>query len=153
MNSAPLDQVRFGWRDHKLALWYIGFSYRRPSNCIVAVKPGSRTRVLGNCLFLYLHALPYMIVLSVLGRMALTRSLPSPSFATIIAGTLGVGIIFFGFILVITDDMSSELVILPPLAVMVCGITVGVGRQRTCRTRLEKSSLRESFLGSLWESV
>ena len=101
MTSAPLGPLRLGWRNHKLALWYLGLLYRRPRWFTERLKAGSRTQQLKNSLILCLHALPCMIVLSVLGRMAVTGSLPNLSWAMDIAFGFAVGIaggIAFGIV-------------------------------------------------------
>ncbi len=81
MNSAPPGPNRLGWRNHKLALRHVGLLYRCPRNFVDAFKEDSRNQALENGLFLYLHILPYLIIVSVLGRMAVTRSLPNSSWA------------------------------------------------------------------------
>ena len=92
MSSAPLGPLRLGWREDRQALWYLALLYRRASHFAEVFKQDPRSQQLKNSLFLFLHALPYMVTLSLLGRMVATHSLPTLSSATDIAVGIAFGI-------------------------------------------------------------
>ena len=66
----PLDQVGFNWRSHKAALAWLWLLYRRPMEFKDAAAGLGRwpgVRVAGT---LYLHYLPYLFLVAVMGRLA-----------------------------------------------------------------------------------
>lgn len=69
MKPIPLDQIGLRWRDHRSALWWLGFLYRCPIKAWQIFKQLPRHRILAASYILYAHSLPYLILLSVLGRL------------------------------------------------------------------------------------
>jgi hypothetical protein len=70
MKPIPLDQLRFGWRDHKSALWWLGLLYRRPSELSSGLDELPRLKGIKVGLALYAHFFPYLLLLCILGRLA-----------------------------------------------------------------------------------
>ncbi len=69
MTPIPLDQIRLRWRDHKSALWWLGLLYRRPAEFHEELWWFPRlTKIKMGC-FLYVHFLPYLFILCIIGRI------------------------------------------------------------------------------------
>ncbi len=70
MTPTPLAKIRlFSWQDHKSALWWLGLLYRRPVSLReIAKKLSWKEAILINIRF-WLHFLPYLILISIVGRI------------------------------------------------------------------------------------
>lgn len=65
----PIDQIRFfDWRSHVSAWEWIGLTYRSPMKVEEAGKSLSRRQTAEFVTRIYVHALPYFVFLSILGR-------------------------------------------------------------------------------------
>jgi hypothetical protein len=66
----PLDRIGLRPRDHKAALWWLGLLYRRPRQFKEALSVSGATRFQAILIgfVLYLHFLPYLLLLVVVGR-------------------------------------------------------------------------------------
>ncbi len=71
MTPTPLDKIGLRWRDHKSALWWLGLLYRRPTQFQESGKNLPRLKSLKVAFELYLHALIYIVVLCILGRLVI----------------------------------------------------------------------------------
>lgn len=71
MNLLPLDQIRLNFRSHLSALRWIGLLYSQPNRVKAAGKSLRRWKQAALLLRIYLHALPYMIIICGLGRWIL----------------------------------------------------------------------------------
>jgi hypothetical protein len=60
----PLGRLRFGWRSHVSALWWLGTLYRRPLVVRRALVRLLWTREIGVGFVLLLHAIPYVVALN-----------------------------------------------------------------------------------------
>ncbi|MGH9841254.1 MAG: hypothetical protein ACREEM_21070 [Blastocatellia bacterium] len=78
MNPRPLDQISFGWHDHKSALWWLGMIYARPDKFAEALKKSVYTASYGISVRLLLHAFPYVIVLNALSQYVIFDLLDFP---------------------------------------------------------------------------
>ena len=105
MTPRPLHELRLRARDHKHALWWLALLYRKPRLFHQALQAGTRAQQFGVGLRLEVHALPYVVLLCVLGRVLLfgVFGLPTrPSTTTLdallrfhlaeIAGAIAIGI-------------------------------------------------------------
>jgi hypothetical protein len=68
MTLPPLEGIRLGPRSHVSALQWIGLLYRRPESIDQAGKSLSSWQRLAAALRLYLHTIPYLIIIGLLGR-------------------------------------------------------------------------------------
>lgn len=71
MTPLSLDQLKLSWQHHRSALWWLGLLYRQPrrfENALKALKKGQAAQAAA---VLYLHALPYIVLFSILGRWVL----------------------------------------------------------------------------------
>ena len=68
MTPRPLCQIRLRWREHRSALWWLGLLYRRPAQFRGALETCSMPHKLISASCLWLHSLPYVLSLSVIGR-------------------------------------------------------------------------------------
>lgn len=88
----PLTEI--GWfRNHKAALWWLGLLYRRPRKFASAAGDefiGSRWHRLALSPKLYLHLIPYMVLLVAAGRLLLFGALDLPREAGLAATDLAV---------------------------------------------------------------
>ena len=102
MTPLPLEQVGLRWRDHCSALWWLGLLYRRPQLVQKQLESLPKLEALRTSIALYLHALPYLLILIIIGRLVLFGMLglelqhpPSTSgssFLLVHAGGIAVGI-------------------------------------------------------------
>ena len=69
MTPLPLECIGLRWRNHRSALWWMGVLYRRPQQLAkrLAALPKWRALCVGG--ILYLHILPYLVILSIIGRL------------------------------------------------------------------------------------
>ena len=65
MNPLPLDQIRFGWRSHLSALWWLGILYRWPNR----FRKLAEVEYWTSILTLLIHALPWMLAVVVVVRL------------------------------------------------------------------------------------
>jgi energy-coupling factor transporter ATP-binding protein EcfA2 len=72
MTPLPLDKIRFNFRSHLSALFWIALMYRRRPESVQAL---SQRQSIKAFLRLYAHGLPYLILLSALGRWLLFGAL------------------------------------------------------------------------------
>lgn len=66
--TVPLNKTGFSWEGHKSALWWLGVLYRRSGGSMLQnryIWISSREFVVG----IFLHFLPYLILLTILGRV------------------------------------------------------------------------------------
>ena len=94
MMPRPLCQIRLRWRDHRSALWWLGLLYRRPAQFRGALETCSMPHKLISASCLWLHSLPYVLSLSVIGRYLVFGSAAgiTVGIAGGIAGGIAVGI-------------------------------------------------------------
>lgn len=71
MRSSPFEEIRWSWQGHKAALWWLGLLYRRPSRFVAALESGSWRQQLTVAALLWLHSLPYCLILASAGRWVL----------------------------------------------------------------------------------
>ena len=79
MRPLRLGAIRLNGRSHLSALWWLGLLYRKPTRFYKAVKRLPRWRALAAALRLYLHAVPSMVLIAVLGRLLLHGALALPT--------------------------------------------------------------------------
>ncbi len=89
MTALPLEQIGPTWRHHCSALWWLALLYRRPREFHRDLLPLPQWSVVRVGLVLFLHALPYILLIDVLGRLILFRMLVVPPGRAISLGTLG----------------------------------------------------------------
>lgn len=78
MIPLPLESIRLNLRSHLSALWWLGLLYRRPHRFYESlVKLPRRTRI-AVAVQLYLHAVPWMLLVCVMGRAFLFGALHLP---------------------------------------------------------------------------
>ena len=65
MNTVPLDQLGWRWRDHKAALWWLGLLCRRSEQFYQAVAELSWSGRMFIWSLLWAHFLPYFIFICV----------------------------------------------------------------------------------------
>lgn len=70
----PLDRIRLDWEGHRAALRWIGILYRKPKAFKEAEERLAQLQRLPVLFRLYLHALPCLILLSVIIRLVLSRT-------------------------------------------------------------------------------
>ncbi|MDS4042106.1 MAG: AAA family ATPase [Candidatus Competibacter sp.] len=75
MTPLPLEQIGLRERHHRSALWWLGILYRRPQQLREALEALSKLHALRAGGVLYLHALPYIVILSITGRLVLFGAL------------------------------------------------------------------------------
>ena len=68
MTPLPLEQIGLRGRHHRSALWWLGILYRRPQYLQQVLEALPRLRILLAISVLYLHTLPYIVVLGIIGR-------------------------------------------------------------------------------------
>jgi hypothetical protein len=71
MKPIPLGELRLWPSHHRSALWWLGLLYRRPRNVHKTLRDMTRLEALASAAILYLHALPWVLLLVVLGRLVL----------------------------------------------------------------------------------
>ena len=79
MRPLPLGQVRFGPRSHLSALWWLGLLYRSPPRFRRVTEKLPRRMALPTTLALYLHAVPSIFLVCVIGRLILYALLHVPT--------------------------------------------------------------------------
>jgi hypothetical protein len=79
MTPLPLDQIRFGWRSHLAALWWLGLLYRKPKSFDISLGNLGSWRGAICGIHLYLHAMPWLFAISILGRLIVHGVLGVPS--------------------------------------------------------------------------
>ena len=68
MTPLPLEQIGLRGRHHRSALWWLGLLYGRPEPFRKAQQGLPRWQALRAGMILYLHVLPYALLLGVIGR-------------------------------------------------------------------------------------
>jgi hypothetical protein len=71
LTRLPLGRLRFGWRSHVSALWWLGTLYRRPRVVRRALVRLPWTREIGVGFVLLLHAIPYVVAVNLLLGLAI----------------------------------------------------------------------------------
>ncbi len=71
MTPLPLAQIGLRWRDYRSALWWLGILYRRPQQLRKRLEALPKFQALRAGGALCLHALPYIVILSIIGRLVL----------------------------------------------------------------------------------
>ena len=69
MNSLPHGGIPFGWRDHLIALRWLGLLYRRPRQFRDDLSTFSPRQQLVMAFWLLVHSAPYVFVLSAVGSL------------------------------------------------------------------------------------
>jgi hypothetical protein len=82
MSPVPLEELGWSWQDHKSALWWLGLLYRCPDQFPQSLAGVSRSQEIFTVIRLWVHFLPYLVGICVLGRLfaigALGLSLSRP---------------------------------------------------------------------------
>src|SRR5664280_244705 len=78
MEPPPLEQLGLRLRDHRAALWWLAVLYRRPGILVDSLKPLPRIEQVRVGFSLWLHVLPYLLVLTVVARGGLLRLSGTP---------------------------------------------------------------------------
>jgi hypothetical protein len=73
MTLLPLDRIRLDTRSHRAALQWIGLAYRRPKEVKAAEKHLQPWKRVTTFLRIYVHALPYVVLVCGLGRLFLAE--------------------------------------------------------------------------------
>ncbi len=146
MTPIPLDQIRLDWRSHKSALWWLGLLYRKPAAFRAVLAASSNFSALAAAIRIYLHTLPYSLLVAGIGRwllvdaLGLLTKLP-PSFAKIPAAAgpmslmAGVGggfaLIVVGWVTISVLDWLVERVVVSrltlPADVILIVLPLGIG--------------------------
>jgi len=71
MTPIPLDQLGFGWRSHKSAMWWLGLLYRQPNQVHEKLEQMPRMAAAKLGFSLYWHNLPYLILLCIIVRFTI----------------------------------------------------------------------------------
>ncbi|MDS4029291.1 MAG: hypothetical protein RKO66_04365, partial [Candidatus Contendobacter sp.] len=71
MTPLPLEEIGLRGRHHRSALWWLGLLYRRPKQLNDRLKELNKSQAAHASAVLYLHALPYIVLLSIIGRWLL----------------------------------------------------------------------------------
>ena len=71
MTVVPLQGLRAGRDSHRSALWWLALLYRDPKSFRQSLERLPRRRAIAAGAFLWLHGLPYVLILGLLGRMVL----------------------------------------------------------------------------------
>ena len=141
----PLGTLTLHTLHHRAALWWLGWLYRNPGAFRASLKLLPRLPALRAAFTLYLHALPWMLVLTVLGKMLLSQPVMAhPEWArlavldrfvtasTEAAVGLGGGLVsglIFGFIVGLVFGRAVGLSVGLGVGLLVgpfCGIVYGV---------------------------
>jgi hypothetical protein len=75
MTLVALEEIRLGPRSHVSALRWLGLLYRRPKSFELSGKVLSHRRRVAAVFRVYLHALPYLLLVGLLGRWFLFNAL------------------------------------------------------------------------------
>ena len=76
MTPLPLKQIGPHWRDHLSALWWLGAVYRYPSQFEEQIAAALERKITIRInIMLALHLLPYIVVISIIGRFLLFGAL------------------------------------------------------------------------------
>jgi len=141
MTLLRLDQIRLDSRSHGSALRWILSVYYQPRTVSIAEKKLSRRQQITCVLRIYLHALPYLVLITALARLLLFGVLGLPNIITLAfgaaEGVLAVGLAA-GLIFSLSDGLTSGLgfglacgfasALTPGLALcLVSGHAVGLG--------------------------
>ena len=148
MTPIPLADLRLSPRSHASAMWWLGLLYRRPQRFkeALAELPKRRQRVAAGELLL--HVLPYLLVVSVVGRGLLTwvGAVPRPaagSFFLEFVVRIAVGIAQFALGIAAGIVGGIVIEIAGGIALGRLGIAGGIGRESL------EGSLEGSLRGSL----
>lgn len=137
-NLIPLDQLGFGWRSHKSAMWWLWLIYARPREFHQAFVNFSSISGFGTVIRLLLQALPYIIALTALCQFIVFDLLnfpvrksylsPSRGLLNILPIGMWLGIIIGGILgIVIAFLTKSELsLLLKVISQTILGITFGI---------------------------
>ena len=68
MTPIPLDQLGFGWRSHKSAMWWLGLFYRRPIQVNELLDRMPKLAAMKTSVTLFWQNLPYLILLCIVFR-------------------------------------------------------------------------------------
>ena len=112
MIATPLGDNRLRLCDHRSALWWLGVLYRRPEVFKLALKGQKWWRAAATAAILYLHCLPYLFIITLLGRLAISG---------------GLTLVQKGPVL---DNLVTEVLINFPQTILhvAVGIAVGIAR-------------------------
>src|ERR1035437_11152329 len=106
MEPVPLEQIGLRLRDHRAALWWLAMLYRRPKTLVDSLKRLPRIKQVRVGFSLWLHALPYVLVLTAVARGDLLRLSGTPWSWAALGALKIVGGIAFGIALGITCGIA-----------------------------------------------
>ncbi len=78
MKQKPLDKIRWGWQDHKSALWWLALLYRRPVERQNTLKEYPKIKQIILSFWLYSPSLSYSILFIILFRIFIFEILKVP---------------------------------------------------------------------------
>jgi hypothetical protein len=90
LTPLPLDRLRFGWRSHLSALWWLGLLYRCPRRFREVLEILPKANAIGAGFLLLATAVPYIAVINILFGLPVVGDIYSAS--TAIAGGIARGI-------------------------------------------------------------
>jgi hypothetical protein len=99
MTPIPLDQLGFGWRSHKSAMWWLGLLYRRPKDVHSQLDQMPKLAAAKTGFALYWHNLPYLVFAGVIARFIIfdvfgVQLVPNSSRWFFHASNIFIGIVF-----------------------------------------------------------
>jgi AAA domain len=122
LTPLPLERLRFGWRSHLSALWWLGLLYRRPLRFCEALEALPKTSAVAAGLVLLATAVPYIAAAPILFGLVEVSEIPD---ATGIVGGIAVGIaggFALGFALGTASRITSGITL-----GIAGGFAIGVG--------------------------
>ncbi|MDX2040032.1 MAG: hypothetical protein SF097_02235 [Acidobacteriota bacterium] len=143
MTPIPLDQLGFGWRSHKSAMWWLGLLYRRPKDVHNQLDQMPKLAAAKTGFALYWHNLPYLILWHIVVRIFLINVLgfeltsDSPNFFFSIAGIIPLGIavgIPYGMARGIAVNIAFGIATAIPRNIIAGSIALGIAAGITRRT-------------------
>ena len=69
MTPVPLPALRLRLQHHRSALWWLALLYRRPRAFGLDMEQLGHSQRFAAAVRMYLHGLPYVLVIAVLGRL------------------------------------------------------------------------------------
>jgi AAA domain len=91
LTPLPLDRLRFGWRSHLSALWWLGLLYRRPQRFREALDALPKVNAVGAGFLLLATAVPYIAVINILFGSADLGDIHDASLMIAIGIAIGIG--------------------------------------------------------------
>lgn len=132
MTPLALDQIGLRWHHHLSALWWLGLLYRRPKQFGRSLESLNKSQAVRAGMMLYLHALPYIVLLSILGRWLIFGILDLESVQSSVFGNrpaivldglfviLGIGVTaFLGLILALSEWVDKRIILYSSLILSI----------------------------------